>query len=64
MSERSLTEKVILTAIVLIFSPFVEVVTGAAPIGAAVAVTSLWTIGNVGEEPAPTALEAGETADE
>jgi hypothetical protein len=64
MSERSLTEKLALTVIVLVFSPFVEVVTGAAPIGAAVAVTSLWTIWDVGEEPAPTALEGGETVDE
>jgi hypothetical protein len=60
MSEKSLTEKLALTVIVLIFSPFVEVVTGAAPIGAVVAVTSLWTIWGGDSEPDLEPTEAAE----
>jgi hypothetical protein len=67
MSDMSLTEKLALTVIVLIFSPFVEIVTGAAPIGTALAIGTLWNIwggdgGPVPEEVAeasPEAIEEG-----
>jgi|GEM_PF-2655441 len=43
-SDRGFFGKLVLTGLVLIFSPFVELVTGAAPIGTTGAIVALSTI--------------------
>jgi len=59
MSEDDgLLGKLVMSVIVLAFSPFIEIVTGAAPIGAATALFSLTAIWGVDTGVEPEDVEA------